>query len=134
MDVVDAGRRLRSLAENNAKRSKTAVLADVLADIEKAIRAGVPHAAIVDELRSLGLDINVAGFRSALRRLRVGQDARVSSSALLPPTDFAPSPFGEEARSVRTTASGSLYDEGALCRLLRASGSTAPRSARAFGD
>ena len=133
MDVVHAASRLRSLASDNAKRSKTAVLADVFVEIENAIRAGVSQVAIVDELRRLGLDIHLGAFRSALRRLRAsrGSRPRWDPSGR---TDFVPTPFGDEARSVRTTSAGSLYDESALHRLLRASGPPPTRATSARAD
>ncbi|HEX2542451.1 MAG TPA: hypothetical protein VHM00_15375 [Caldimonas sp.] len=130
MDVTHAASRLRALASDHARRSKTAVLADVFGHIENAIRAGVPHAAIVEELVSLGLDINLGAFRSALRRLRAGHAAISSAQARLAPTQFAGSSFADDRPSVRATSSGSLYDEGALCRLLRASASSPPRLSR----
>ena len=133
MDVVHAASRLRSLASNNAKRSKTAVLADVFVEIENAIRAGVSQVAIVDELRRLGLDINLGTFRSALRRLRASRGSRPRWDPS-GQTDFVPTPFADEARSVRTTSAGSLYDASALHRLLRASGPAPTRAAGARAD
>jgi len=121
MDVAQATNRLRSLASDSAKRSKTAVLSEVFVHIEAAIRAGVSQVAIVEELRTLGLDINPAAFRSALRRLRARRSGRKSVWSRLAPTDFSlPSSAGDPS-FVGTTAAGSLYDAGALGRLLRAS-------------
>ena len=134
MDVIHAASRLRSLASDNSRRSRTAVLADVFSHIENAIRAGVPHAAIVEELGSHGLDINRVAFRSALRRLRASQATPSSSHAPMQRTDFERSSLMEERSSVRTTSSGSLYDEGALCRLLRASAVTSARPGRSFAE
>jgi hypothetical protein len=134
MDVTHAASRLRSLASDSARRSKTAVLADVFTHIENAIRAGVPHAAIVEELGKLGLDINLGAFRSALRRLRAGQGTPSSAHAPMQRTDFANSSLVEERPSVRTTSSGALYDQGALCRLLRASAATRARPGRSFAE
>jgi hypothetical protein len=134
MDVVHAASRLRSLASNNAKRSKTAVLADVFVEIENAIRAGVSQVVIVDELRRLGLDINLGAFRSALRRLRASRAGRSRWDPDGERTDFVPTPFGTDARSVRTTSSGSLYDESAMHRLLRARSVPTARAASALAD
>jgi hypothetical protein len=121
MDVGHAASRLRSLASDNAKRSKTAVLGDVLPHIENAIRAGVSQVVIVDELRRLGLDINLTTFRSALRRLRARRGSGDPWQTMPARTDFASSAGGDDMRSVRTTSSGAMYDESALRRLLRAS-------------
>ena len=120
MDVQHAASRLRSLASDNARRSKTAVLGDVYLDIENAVRAGVSQVVIVEELRRLGLDINVATFRSAMRRLRAKRGGWTA-----PPgrADF-----------VRTTSAGSMYDEEAMCRLLRASGTPTVCAAPGFAD
>ncbi len=124
MDVDQASNRLRSLATDSAKRSKTAVLSEVFGDIEVAIRAGVSQVVIVEELRTLGLDINEGSFRSALRRLRAKHSSRHAawSSRGSAPTDFAPTPFADSSRSIATTQAGSIYDVDALSRLIRASG------------
>lgn len=134
MNVGHAASRLRSLASDNARRSKTAVLGDVLGDIEKAIRAGVSQVVIVEELRRLGLDINLTTFRSALRRLRARRGSAGSWTAPLAATDFAHSPFDDEMPPVRTTASGAMYDENALRRLLLASRSRREGAVTALAD
>lgn len=126
MDVAQAANRLRSLASDNAKRSKTAVLREVFMDIEVAIQAGVSQVVIVEELRTLGLDINQGSFRSALRRLRARHSSRMpgwSRTSESTDFDFALSSNAEFAPSVCTTSAGSIYDAGALRRLIRASGS-----------
>jgi hypothetical protein len=124
MDVAKAASRLRSLAADSAKRSKTAVLREVFVDIEAAIRAGVSQVVIVEELRALGLDINSGSFRSALRRLRAESPGRNSAWSSAPAsTDFAPALVAEHPSFVRTTSAGSIYDAGALYRLVRASSS-----------
>ena len=57
MDTGKAVSRLRSLASDSARRSKTAVLRDVYVEIETAIEAGVSQVAILEELRILGLEM-----------------------------------------------------------------------------
>jgi len=129
MDTGKAVSRLRSLASDSARRSKTAVLGDVYAEIESAIAAGVSQVAILEELRILGLEMTQPAFRSALRRLRAahgrGDGVRGAREAT---TDFIPVPYAERGSfaSTRgslaaTTTSGSLYDVEALSRLIRAS-------------
>jgi hypothetical protein len=120
MDTAKAVSRLRSLASDSSRRSKTAVLRDVFREIETAIAAGVSQVTILDELRALGLAMSQDAFRSALRRLRAehalsnrGRGARA--------TDFSMPPFSERTSFAATTSSGSLYDVEALSRLLRAS-------------
>lgn len=125
MDVDQAASRLRALASDSAKRSKTAVLREVFTDIEVAIRAGVSQVVIVEELRTLGLDINQGSFRSALRRLRAKHSTRDAPwPRSMASTDFSTTPFLNELPEVGTTLAGSIYDVGALSRLIRASGAT----------
>jgi hypothetical protein len=119
VDTAKAASRLRSLAQDVSKRSKTAVLRDVFLDIERAIRAGVSQVVILDELRVLGLDMNEHAFRSALRRLRAERATAPSFPQRGMRTDFSdlppwPSRFGA------TTSPGALYDAEALGRLIRA--------------
>jgi S-adenosylmethionine/arginine decarboxylase-like enzyme len=136
MDVAQAANRLRSLASDNAKRSKTAVLREVFMDIEVAIQAGVSQVVIVEELRTLGLDINQGSFRSALRRLRAGHSSRNPGwSRTSESPDFALSSYyAEFPPSVCTTSAGSIYDAGALCRLIRASGSQPEEAPTALSE
>jgi len=122
MDTGQAVSRLRSLASDSARRSKTALLRDVYVEIETAIEAGVSQVAILAELRALGLDMTQPAFRSALRRLRANH-GRNDSGRGDPPrtTDFGPGPARERPWFASTTTSGSLYDVEALSRLIRAS-------------
>jgi hypothetical protein len=120
MDTAKAVSRLRSLASDSTRRSKTAVLRDVFREIEVAIAAGVSQVTILDELRSLGLAMSQDAFRSALRRLRA-EHALADRDRGERVTDFAMSPFRERTSFAATTSSGSLYDVEALSRLLRAS-------------
>lgn len=122
MDTGKAVSRLRSLASDSTRRSKTAVLRDVYVEIETAIEAGVSQVAILEELRMLGLEMTQPAFRSALRRLRAthgrsdpGHAARECS------TDFVPALSTQRPSFASTTTSGSLYDVEALSRLIRAS-------------
>jgi hypothetical protein len=136
MEVAQAANRLRSLASDSAKRSKTAVLRDVFMDIEVAIQAGVSQVVIVEELRTLGLDINASAFRSALRRLRSERSSRHSARSMLSASTGIPLPSfaGEYPRSIRTTSAGSLYDAGALCRLFRAPSAEAQSTCMALSE
>jgi hypothetical protein len=122
MDTGKAVSRLRSLASDSARRSKTAVLRDVYVEIETAIEAGVSQAAILEELLILGLEITHPAFRSALRRLRAAHGRSDSCRGTREATtDFAPVPYPERRSFASTTTSGSLYDVEALSRLIRAS-------------
>lgn len=73
MDKKAASEGLRNLASSDSKRSKTAQLRDLLADVEGALAAGVTRAAVVDELGKHGLHMSLATFDSALRRIRSSQ-------------------------------------------------------------
>ena len=117
MDTGKAVSRLRSLASDSTRRSKTAVLRDVYVEIETAIEAGVSQVAILEELRILGLEMTQPAFRSALRRLRAAQGRSDSWRATREAaTDFMPVPSTQ-----RPSFAGSLYDVEALSRLIRAS-------------
>ena len=122
MDTGKAVSRLRSLASDSTRRSKTAVLRDVYVEIETAIEAGVSQVAILEELRILGLEMTQPAFRSALRRLRATQGRSDSWRATREAaTDFMPVPSTQRPSFASTTAAGSLYDVEALSRLIRAS-------------
>ena len=84
MDTAQAASRLRSLASDAARRSRTAVLREVLPEIETAVRAGVSQVVILEELRTLGFEMTQSGFRSALRRLRTERPrlGRAGSSSM----------------------------------------------------
>ena len=121
VDTAQAASRLRSLASDAARRSRTAVLREVLPEIETAVRAGVSQVVILEELRTLGFEMTQSGFRSALRRLRterppIGRAGRASMS-----TEFWSGLETEPAAFTATTTRGSLYDVEALSRLLMAS-------------
>ena len=97
------------------------MLPEVLPEIERAVRAGVSQVVILEELRTLGLEMTQSGFRSALRRLRterprVGRVGRSSMS-----TEFWSGLETQPAAFTATTTRGSLYDVEALSRLLMAS-------------
>ena len=122
MDTGKAVSRLRSLASDSARRSKTAVLRDVYVEIETAIEAGVSQVAILEELRILGLEMTQPAFRSALRRLRATHGRSDGCRATREvSTDFMPVSSRERPSFASTTTAGSLYDVEALSRLIRAS-------------
>lgn len=97
------------------------MLRDVLPEIEGAVRAGVSQVVILDELRTLGLEMTESGFRSALRRLRTerGSPHRVRGAPAS--TEFWSGLATQPAAFASTTSGGSLYDAEALSRLLMAS-------------
>lgn len=126
MDRDIAADRLRSLAADSAKRSKAAQLRDVFHEIEDALDAGVSQAAILEELRAMGLEVNPNTFRSTLRRLRTRQPE--SSSGMPLQVESARAPFADTGRGAgpATTFRGALYDAEALGRLLLASAHSRP--------
>jgi hypothetical protein len=121
VDTVKAASRLRSLAADIAKRSKTAVLRDVFPEIETAIRAGVSQVVILKELRLLGLEMNQHAFRSARRRLRAERATAHRSQGALGRTDFSLVSTTGRATFGATISPGAMYDAEALRRLIRAS-------------
>lgn len=62
--------RLKQLAQDNKKRSKTARLRDNYEDIETAIAAGVPLSEILVVLNEAGIDMTLDTFKNALYRIR----------------------------------------------------------------
>lgn len=70
MDKDRLGGSLRALATNDEVRSETARLKDVFDDIETALDAGVKVPAILETLHKLGFKMSLAGFRSAIQRIR----------------------------------------------------------------
>jgi hypothetical protein len=122
VDTAQAASRLRSLASDAARRSRTAVLREVLPEIEKAMRAGVSQVVILEELRTLGFQMTQSGFRSALRRLRTERPqlgGRAGNASMS--TEFWSGVETQPAAFTATTTRGSLYDVDALSRLLMAS-------------
>lgn len=61
---------LRKLATGTAGRSDTARLRDIYDQVEAALAAGVTHAAILEALHADGFQFTLAGFQSALYRMR----------------------------------------------------------------
>ena len=126
MDTDTAAERLRSLASDNARRSKTAQLRDLFREIEGALEAGVSQATVLEELHEMGLDVNPNTFRSTLRRLRTRPPKSSAGMPLQPApvrTGFADTGSGA---GPSTTLRGSLYDVEALSRLLLASACARP--------
>jgi hypothetical protein len=121
VDTAQAASRLRSLAADAARRSRTAVLREVLPEIETAVRAGVSQVVILEELRTLGFEMTQSGFRSALRRLRTERPRPGRVDSLPMSTAFWSGLATEPAAFTATTSGGSLYDVEALSRLLMAS-------------
>ena len=126
MDRDKAADRLRSLASDSGKRSKTAQLRDFFREIEGALEAGVSQATVLEELRAMGLDVNPNTFRSTMRRLRTRQPEPTAGMSLQHAstvTRFADTSCGA---GPSTTLRGSLYDVEALSRLLLASERSRP--------
>lgn len=97
------------------------MLRDVLPEIEGAVRAGVSQVVILEELRTLGLEMTESGFRSALRRLRTERGRPDRVRGVPASTEFWSGLATRPAAFASTTSGGSLYDVEALSRLLMAS-------------
>ena len=121
MDRDEAADRLRQLATNSAKRSKSAQLRDVFREIEEAIDAGVSQGTILEELRAMGLDVNPNTFRSTLRRLRTREAGPTTGLSVPPESTRAPFADTGGGSGPSRTVRGALYDVEALSRLLLAS-------------
>jgi hypothetical protein len=117
VNTAQAASRLRSLASGAARRSGTAVLRDVLPEIETAVRAGVSQVVILEELRTLGLEMTQSGFRSALRRLRTERPRRDHDCSAPASTQYWSGVVTRPASFAASTSGGSLYDVEALSRL-----------------
>ncbi|WP_175743829.1 hypothetical protein [Burkholderia ambifaria] len=79
--------RLDALSAASDGRSKTAQLRDVFDSVERAIRAGVRYAAIIQDLAATGLEFTYQTFALTLKRIRRerGIAARPSPAALTGP-------------------------------------------------
>ncbi|OXJ22463.1 hypothetical protein CFB82_40780 [Burkholderia sp. HI2714] len=62
--------RLDALSAASDGRSKTAQLRDVFDSVERAIRAGVRYAAIIQDLAATGLEFTYQTFALTLKRIR----------------------------------------------------------------
>lgn len=62
--------RLRALAQNDERRSQMGRFRDVYEDVERALAAGVRQTDVIRELQAGGLAMTLAGFKSALQRVR----------------------------------------------------------------
>jgi hypothetical protein len=86
MDKKTITERLRALASNDKKRSKTARLRDVIDDVEAALAAGVTRAAVHEELKA-HLDMSFQTFVGTLQRIRAkrGKPQQAQATAVLKP-------------------------------------------------
>ena len=68
--AAERAQRLDALSVASDDRSKTAQLRDVFDSVERAIRAGVRYAAIIEDLAQTGLVFTYQTFALTLKRLR----------------------------------------------------------------
>ncbi|NRO98805.1 hypothetical protein GWC77_23100 [Paraburkholderia sp. NMBU_R16] len=68
--AAERAQRLNALSVASDGRSKTAQLRDVFDSVERAIRAGVRYAAIIEDLAQTGLVFTYQTFALTLKRLR----------------------------------------------------------------
>ncbi|MEY3201973.1 MAG: hypothetical protein RIR70_1523 [Pseudomonadota bacterium] len=83
MDKRAIAETLRALASGDTGRSKIARLRDVIDDVESALAAGVTRTAVLKVLAEQGLDMSLATFGTALKRIR--QQRRGTAPAAVPP-------------------------------------------------
>jgi hypothetical protein len=70
MDKKGLSERLKSVSGDDSKRSNSALLRDVIDDVEAALAAGVSRVVVVDELAAFGLAMSLSAFDTALHRIR----------------------------------------------------------------
>ena len=90
MDRSPAEKALLALAKEDAGRTKTARLREMLDTIEATKRAGVSNARIVETLNAQGFDLTLKTFETTLYRIRkkqtkqtpaaLGHDQKVTSA------------------------------------------------------
>lgn len=73
MDTSPAEKALLALAKEDAERTKTARLREMLDTIEATKRAGVSNARIVETLNAQGFDLTLKTFETMLYRIRKKQ-------------------------------------------------------------
>lgn len=61
---------LRELVDKSSAKTETARLRDVFDEIEAAFQSGVKHAAVLAVLNEKGFKMKMAGFKTALQRIR----------------------------------------------------------------
>ena len=70
MDKKGLSERLKTVSGDDSKRSNSALLSDVIDDVEAALAAGVRRSAVVEKLAEHGLEMTLSTFDSSLRRIR----------------------------------------------------------------
>ena len=70
MDKKGLSERLKTVSGDDSKRSNSALLRDVIDDVEAALAAGVSRVVVVDELAAFGLAMSLSAFDTALHRIR----------------------------------------------------------------
>ena len=72
--IEEVGEALRSLAQDDSARSNMARLRDIYETVEDTIAKGVTHERVLATLNEKGFSMTLAGFRSALQRLRAEKE------------------------------------------------------------
>jgi hypothetical protein len=120
--------RLRALAQDSEARTQTARLRDVIHDVEHALRAGVGLEAVHAELIADGFTFTIAGFKSALKRIRDSsgdvQRSPATQTARSPDAGIEP---GSLAAQTPKTADSETPDGWKTIEQLRAEHPTMPR-------
>ncbi len=113
MDHKAASQNLQALACDSKMRSKTALLRDLLDQVESAFAAGVTHAAVLDSLNHDGLNMTLGTFEVTVRRLRA-QKAKRS----LTKSNTSPSPSPSSIPAAPPPSQGS-HDPADLDKIFR---------------
>lgn len=99
MDKSPAEQALLALAKEDAGRTKTARLREMLSAIEATKRAGVSNARIVETLNAQGFDLTLKTFETMLYRIRKKQ-TKQTPAALGHDQKVTPATSTSEARKV----------------------------------
>ncbi len=99
MDKSPAEQALLALAKEDAGRTKTARLREMLDAIEATKRAGVSNARIVETLNAQGFDLTLKTFETMLYRIRKKQ-TKQTPAALGHDQKVTPTTSTSEARMV----------------------------------
>lgn len=99
MDKSPAEQALLALAKEDAGRTKTARLREMLGAIEATKQAGVSNARIVETLNAQGFDLTLKTFETMLYRIRKKQ-TKQTPAALGHDQKVTPATSTSEARKV----------------------------------
>lgn len=91
MDKKAFQEELKALAQTRqGRRSNTAIIAEVIDDIEEALAGGIKREAILQALQKQGVTLTLEGFQSAMRTLRKRRKTPTEPGTKPEPANSAP--------------------------------------------